>query len=64
MGRELEIVIQDNGTMSIEGNNLKPGEAVKDVAKFLTDKLGEVTEFGHKHTHKIAEQSRETLRNS
>ena len=62
MSREIEIVIDSSGELSIEGFNLKPGERITDVAKFLTDVLAEVTEIGHKHTHSIGEQDKTAMR--
>ena len=57
MSREIEIRILPNGQLEIEGYNLKPGEQIKDVAKFLSDILGDITEQGHKHTHTTSEQT-------
>mgnify|MGYP003148343727 CR=1 FL=1 len=58
MSREIEITIEDDGKLSIEGYNLAPGEQIKDVAKFLTDQIAEVTEVGHKHKHTTMEAHR------
>ncbi len=55
MPKQLEITINDDGSFQIEGIGLSPNERVTDLAKFLTDKLGDVTEKGHKHTHKEVE---------
>ena len=62
MPKSIEITIHDNGDMEIEWQGLKAGEEVKDVAKFVTDVIGNVTETGHKHTHNITEQNKELQR--
>jgi len=59
MAKEITITINDNGSMEIQGLGLGPGEQIQDVAKFITDNLGEVLETGHKHTHSIIESNRE-----
>lgn len=59
MSKSLEIVIDEDGNMSIEGFGLVPGEEVKDVAKDFTNALGKVTDIGHKHTHTETEVNRE-----
>ena len=59
MAREITITISDDGSMEIQGSGLGPGEQIKDVAKFVTDSLGEVTELGHRHTHSVTETNRE-----
>jgi len=49
---EIEITIKDDGTLEIQGYNLPAGLNIGQVARFLTDKLGQVTEQGHKyHVH-------------
>jgi len=62
MPKEITITIHDNGDMEVEGSGLKPGEEIKDVAKFVTDVIGNVTETGHKHTHSITESNKEIQR--
>jgi len=59
MAKEITITINDDGSMEIQGLGLGPGEQIEDVAKFITDNLGEVLETGHKHTHSIIESNRE-----
>ena len=59
MPREIIVTINDDGTMSVEGKGLKPGERIEDVAKFVTDQIAEVTEFGHLHEHKTTEVQRQ-----
>ena len=62
MAKEIIITISDDGVIEIEGKGLKPGEEIKDVAKFVTDTIAEVTELGHKHSHSVAEHNREIQR--
>lgn len=52
MPKEIEITVEEDGTYSIDGKNLEQGESVADVARFITDKLGQVSETGHKHHQK------------
>ena len=59
MAKEITITINDNGSMEIQGLGLGPGEQIEDVAKFITDNLGDVLETGHRHTHSITESNRE-----
>ncbi len=59
MAKEIEIIIDEQGNVSIEGFNLGPNERIEDVAKFLTNELATVTETGHKHTHLVAENTKE-----
>ena len=59
MAKEITITINDDGSMTIEGLGLEPGEKIEDVAKFVTDSLGEVLETGHRHTHSVTESNRE-----
>jgi len=59
MPREIKITINDDLSMEVEGLGLQPGEEIKDVAKFVTDSIAEVTETGHRHTHFVAETNRE-----
>jgi|TARA_Y100000310_G_C20680923_1_gene815892 hypothetical protein len=60
MSRKIEIIIEDNGNITIEGYELKPGETIAEVAKFLTDQIAEVTELGHKHKHNVIEKNKLT----
>lgn len=62
MRRELEIIINPDGTYSIEGYNLASGESIEKVARFLTNDLGDVIERGHKHNHKVSEKSLDKTR--
>jgi len=62
MPKEIIITIHDNGDMEVEGTGLKPGEQIKDVAEFVVNVLGNVTETGHKHTHTELESDREIQR--
>ena len=59
MAKEIIITINDDGSMTIQGLGLEPGEKIEDVAKFVTDGLGEVLETGHRHTHSVTESNRE-----
>ena len=59
MAKEITITINDDGSMTVEGLGLGPGEKIEDVAKFVTDGLGEVLETGHRHTHSVTESNRE-----
>jgi len=59
MAKEIIVTIHDNGDMEVEGQGLKPGEEIKDVAKFVTDSIADVVEIGHKHTHSVTEKSKE-----
>ena len=62
MAREIIITISDDGVIEIEGKGLKPGEEIKDVAKFVVDGLCEVQEIGHRHSHSVGEHDREIQR--
>lgn len=59
MAREIVVTILDNGDISIEGINLKPGETIEQVAGFITTILATVTEIGHKHTHIVTESNKQ-----
>ena len=59
MSKEITITINDDGSMEVQGLGLGPGEQIQDVAKFVTDSLGDVLETGHRHTHSITESNRE-----
>lgn len=63
MAKKLEVKIGINGELEIEGLGLSRGEQVKDVAKFLTDSIGDTLDYGHKHTHEEEEQHTERLVN-
>jgi hypothetical protein len=56
--RQIEITIDDNGDITVEGINLRPGERIEDVAKFITDNIATVTETGHKHSHSVMETNK------
>ena len=62
MPKEITITIDDNGSIEVQGTGLGPGEKIEDVAKFVTDGLGEVLETGHRHTHSVTESNREIAR--
>lgn len=59
---EIEIIVKDDGTLEIQGYNLPAGISIVQAAKFLTDKLGTVTEQGHKYHSHIAESVKENIK--
>ena len=61
---EIEITVNDDGTLEIQGYNLPAGIPISQIAKFLTDKLGSVTELGHKHHAHSSEVITEKLNQS
>jgi len=62
MPKEIQITILDNGEIEIEGKNLNSGEQIKEVAKFITDAIANMSDFGHKHSHVNVEQNTESQR--
>lgn len=61
MNKSIEIIVDENGNLSIEGFGLAPGEKIEDVAKDFSRALGEITETGHKHSHNETETEQRLL---
>lgn len=63
MVKEIEVVIDENGKVTIEGFGLSPNERIEDIAKFITNDLASAIEAGHKHTHVVAETTKQRQKN-